>query len=352
MRQHTPGRALIIGVASYMNIRSLPAAVRNDVADLHATLINPKICGLHPAKVTLLVDTDATRSAVTAAINHEATELVSGEPFLLYFSGHGERDEKDVSFLLTHEADPARLPDTAISDVELLDGLQSIKSDRQVIILDACHAGAIGTLKSTTSLPPSGLSEKSLNLLVGGRGRVILSSCRSDEKSTIIHGDRNSVFTASLLRGITGGARSKGDGTIGILDLFDFVADDVPKVAAQHPVFKADGLESNFPLFRTQDATDAKDTFTISGSPSAIEISDLLAKLFPTGPRHDDVWVRAGGDLSRLSLAGHGRAQWFSAITTVMQGGGGLSLPALLEIAALDFPANDQLKQMSARFHT
>ncbi|MDP9789001.1 caspase family protein [Agrobacterium tumefaciens] len=351
MRQHTPGRALIIGVASYLNIRSLPVAVRNDVADLRATLIAPEICGLDPAKVTLLVDTEATRSAVVAAIDRHAANLADGEPFLLYFSGHGERDERDESFLLTHEADPARLRDTAISDAELLKGLQSIKSDRQVIILDACHAGAIGTLKSGTPLP-SGLSEKSLSLLIRGRGRVILSSCRSNEKSAIIHGDRNSVFTASLLRGIAGGAKSKDDGTIRIFDLFDFVAQDVPKFAAQHPVFKADGLESNFPLFRTQVATNAKDIITIAGTPTATEISDLLANLFPTGPRHDDVWLRAGGDLSRISLGGHGRAQWFSAITTVVQGGGGLSLRALLEIAARDFPDNDQLKQMSARLHT
>ncbi|MGO7659744.1 caspase family protein [Rhizobium ruizarguesonis] len=351
MIEYTRGRALIVGVASYQNIRSLPAAVLNDIRDMHSTLTNPQVCGLDPSKVTLLADASANRAAVIEALNDNASSASDEEPFLLYFSGHGERNDMGQSFLLTHEADPSCLSKTAISDTELLMALQSGRSDRQVAILDACHAGAVGRLKSNSaSYGPRGLSPETLDLLSAGKGRVILSSCRADETSVIRQGDRNSVFTSSLLKGLSGGARSKEDGTIGILDLFGFVAEDVPKFAQQHPVLKADGLEGNFSLFKAPAAVASQSSNAMSSPPSVLEVSDLLSELFPTGPTQDDIWLRAGGDVSRLSLKGHGRSQWFSAITTVTQGGGGLSLRKLLAAVTQDFPNHDQLKRMIARF--
>ncbi|WFU50713.1 caspase family protein [Sinorhizobium terangae] len=349
MKNYVPGRALIVGIASYKNIRSLPAAIRNDINDLHSALINPEVCGLDPTKVTLLADAEANRKTLFEALDNHASLMSSDEPFTFYFSGHGERDDLDQSFLLTHEADLGRLTETAISDTELLTALQSVRSDRQVLILDACHAGAVGTLKSgSASQRPRGLSKKTLDLMSAGKGRVIMSSCRADESSVIRQGDRNSVFTSSLLRGLSGGARPKEDGTVGIFDLFGFVADDVPKFAPQHPVLKADGLEGDFGLFKAPPASTNQSPSSTASPPTVLEISDLLANLFPTGPTQDDIWLRAGGDLSRLSLRGHGRSQWFSAITTVTQGGGGLQLRALLNAVARDFPNHDELKRMIA----
>lgn len=58
------GHALLIGVANYQQISSLPAAILNDVNDVAATLSSPMYCGYTPANVVTLLDANATRAAV------------------------------------------------------------------------------------------------------------------------------------------------------------------------------------------------------------------------------------------------------------------------------------------------
>lgn len=80
-----------------------------------------------------------------------------------------------------------------------------------------------------------------------------MASCRADEESSVVQGARNSVFTAALLAGLQGAAEKDGSGVIKVFDLFEYVADEVPKSVAddQHPIFKADNLEQNFPVTLT-----------------------------------------------------------------------------------------------------
>jgi nucleoside phosphorylase len=58
---------------------------------------------------------------------------------------------------------------------------------------------------------------------------------------------------------------------------------------------------------------------------------DELVKLYPQGPEQDDIWKRAGGDVSILTNSANRRSQWFSAIEKLSLGGGGKNItPALL----------------------
>lgn len=159
-----------------------------------------------------------------------------------------------------------------------------------------------------------------------------------------MRGWRNSLFTDSVLRALRGQARDKGDGSIGVFDLFSFVASQVPKHADQHPIFKADQLEENFSIAlhpqRSGKGASAKPSAT-----GGKNLTKLLADLYPLGPTQSEIWTRAGGELSRLSLNGHGLAQWHAALQVVQRGGGGLKLVDLLAAVADDFPENSELAE-------
>jgi hypothetical protein len=71
-----------------------------------------------------------------------------------------------------------------------------------------------------------------------------------------------------------------------------------------------------------------------------------MPDLFPLGPTDQDIWLRAGGDLSRLKLSGNGRAQWFAALRQLSLGGGGLSRENLISAALDEFPAHRELKAL------
>ena len=345
MGRFVNAHALIIGVADYTYASPLPHIVIKDARDMAAILTDPERCGYNPSNVQLLLEEDATAANIRTALAELAGRVAEDEPFLLYFSGHGDRSgppDDEHSFLLLHDSDPEELDTTAISDSELFNALREIRSQRQVLIVDACHAGGLGGLKSNGTLAePKGVASSLLDRLGGGVGLVVLASSRSNEFSHVIATSENSVFTESLLRALAGAGRNRGDGTVGVLDVFDYVSRDVPlRQRGQTPVFKADRLESNFAI-----AAVAVKTAKVRPAESAPSMStaSLFAKLYPQGPMENELWSRAGGDVARLSLAGNGLAQWHRAITLISNGGGGLDLTTLVQTVLKDFPDNDEL---------
>ena len=66
------------------------------------------------------------------------------------------------------------------------------------------------------------------------------------------------------------------------------------------------------------------------------------------GPQDDEIWSRAGGDLSRLQTRSSGQAAWHSAIRTLKQGGGGANIDFNSLLAAIknDFPNHSDLAKI------
>jgi adenosylhomocysteine nucleosidase len=68
-----------------------------------------------------------------------------------------------------------------------------------------------------------------------------------------------------------------------------------------------------------------------------------LIKLYPQGPEQDNIWKRAGGDVSFLVNTSSRKSQWFNAIEKLALGGGGkfISLESLLNTIKEDYPESD-----------
>ena len=61
--------ALVVGIADYRHVTTLPSAVRNDACDVRDLLVDPRHCGYPPGHVTLLLDGEATRRAIMDALS-------------------------------------------------------------------------------------------------------------------------------------------------------------------------------------------------------------------------------------------------------------------------------------------
>lgn len=78
-----------------------------------------------------------------------------------------------------------------------------------------------------------------------------------------------------------------------------------------------------------------------------VRFQELAARLYPLGPKENDVWRNAGGDLSRLDLSESGHTQWGRALWKIQQGGGGdISTPKLLAAMLIDFANNQDLQYL------
>jgi hypothetical protein len=165
-------------------------------------------------------------------------------------------------------------------------------------------------------------------------------------------GARNSAFTQALIEGLGGAADLNGSGLIKVFDLFNYIADRVPATTAdkQHPIFKASHVEQNFPVALSRGGVKNAITSGPSAHGSNVwkTLQSVLPDLYPTGPSDQEIWARAGGDVSHLRLQGTGRAMWFAALRMLEQGGGGykISLKSLLEVALSDFPQHPALQAL------
>ncbi|NEO94044.1 MAG: TIR domain-containing protein [Moorea sp. SIO3G5] len=249
--------ALVVGIANYQNINQLPNTILQDAQDIYNLLIDPEYCSYSPERVQLLLDSQATKAALTEALANLAQQSNKDSTVLIYISSHGGQIEKGAyqgEYLLPVDTNltsgGSLLAQTAISGDQFTEALRAIPARKLVVVFDCCHAGGIGQPKDVDgSTLKQGLPEKYYDSLTQGRGRVILASSRSSEKSYVLRDAENSLFTQHLLDGLQGGAIGSG-GVIRILDLFNYLQPRVTSDQAnQHPILKAE-IEDNFPIAR------------------------------------------------------------------------------------------------------
>ena len=150
---------------------------------------------------------------------------------VLYFSGHGIRDEYGSLYLAVKNTNRARLRSTAIKTDFIREAMDQSRSKRQVLILDCCNSGAF----AQGSKAETGGSVGTASAFQGtGFGRVVLTA--SDATQFAWEGDQiigeveNSLFTHFLVKGLEGAADLDGDGRITVDELYDYAHEQVVNV--------------------------------------------------------------------------------------------------------------------------
>ena len=278
----TRGRALIIAIANYTHVTPLPPTVLNDGKAVYKLLTSRAHCGYLPENVKLMPEQEATADNIRTALKDLARDAGLEDTVVVYFSGHGRRvgpKSAQKAFLCPVNFDPSQADATGIGSAELTNLLADIKSERLVVLLDACRAEAAGAVKGAVPAggEKPGLGNATYDALAEGRGRVIIAACRDDEVSVVKSDSRNSLFTEKVLDALNGAAGSPGDGTIRILEVFNYVALKVTESNIdQHPVLKT-SMEKDFAVSLFQGGQ--KKTETRPGG-SEIPIESVVVGIF------------------------------------------------------------------------
>lgn len=275
MAHFDQGYALVIGVANYPHVRPLPESVLNDARAISAILQDPTRAGYPRDHVRLLLDKEATRQGILNGLAWLANNAGKDATAVVYFSGHGGRitsGEHAGNYLIPYDTRLNAIETTAISSTEFTAALNKIQTQKLVVLLDACHSGGTGDPKDAglagEALDPNagllinmdakavdepavkrGLDDAAYDQLKQGSGRVIFASSKSEEVSYVLPNAQNSLFTQCLLEALNGKAKHEGDGLLRIFDVVSYVFQEVPRRhAKQHPIFKVNDLDANFPL--------------------------------------------------------------------------------------------------------
>jgi len=214
--------ALIIGSGEYEDTKL--AGLRTpdaDVGNLAEVLRDPEIGGFD--EVTALLNQPS--AVVRRGIARLFAEKSPDDLLLLFFSGHGIRDDNGDLYLAVKDTENNLLSATAIPAGYITAEMDRSRSRRQVLILDCCHSGAFA--RGTKGA--AGISVGTAAAFEGnGYGRVVLTASDSTqyawEGDQIIGQPESSVFTSYLVQGLkTGEADADADGRITLDELFDFV---------------------------------------------------------------------------------------------------------------------------------
>jgi hypothetical protein len=225
-------RALVVATYDYADTGlSRLAAPAHDAESFASVLQDPAIAGFD---VTMLVD--QPHHVVGEAIADFYAAARRDDLTLLYFSGHGVKDDEGRLYLAMSNTRRGALMFTAISAAQLNDAMDASPSRRKVLILDCCYSGAFPAGRTAKADPGVHTLER-----FQGKGRAVLTA--SDSTQYAFEGDdlrgsgTSSVFTRHLVEAISSGAADLDeDGDIALDELYSYVYERVvAEIPQQRP---------------------------------------------------------------------------------------------------------------------
>ncbi len=203
--------ALVVGINAYQFCSPLSYAC-NDADAVASALVDQ--LGFESGKLFLLKDEQATKQAILDRyLDLSSLATDPDDRVFVFFAGHGFTTQGlvrgPVGYLVPVDGSTDRLNSLIRCD-ELTRNADLIPAKHILFIIDACYSGLI-----TQRVTPPGTG-RFVNDMLQRMSRQVITAGKADE--TVADGGgpagKNSIFTAYLIDGLSGGASDAG----GVLD--------------------------------------------------------------------------------------------------------------------------------------
>ncbi len=254
--------ALVVGISRFTDAKIPRLNFTTADANAFAAELTDANIGRFPAShVRVLTDEQATTKNIKEGLNWIARHAGTNDLVVIYVATHGTPRTMDTAgganYLVTYDTevysggsfDEDAMFATAYPMVELADSVASrMKALRTAIILDTCYSGGAGNGDASGALATKGPSDKMLERMSQGTGRIVLSASQVNEESLESPALRHGYFTYFLLQ-----ALKNGNGTTPLSQVYGWVAQQVTaRVSAdgshQHPVMSRSSADADFAL--------------------------------------------------------------------------------------------------------
>jgi hypothetical protein len=251
--------AIIGGISNYASPDLNLRFAAKDAEDMTSalTLAAKRLFGAEKVHISLLRTSADPSTAPTKENFRKAFEAAArarpDDILVVYLAGHGVAlsGDDDVYCYPTQEArtiareslsDPALRQRTAITSDELVEWTKEIKALKQVMILDTCEAGA-AAVKLVEKRNVSANQTRAIERLKDRTGFHVMMGSAADAVSYEASRYGQGLLTYALLQGMKGAALRE-DEFVDISTLFQYAADQVPRLARdiggiQRPVIAA-----------------------------------------------------------------------------------------------------------------
>jgi uncharacterized caspase-like protein len=220
--------ALLIGNGTYDDaaFRAL-ARPATDVEALSRVLADPSIGEFDEVVPLIDADCNTIRKAVAGLYKKRS----SGDVLLMFYAGHGVKDDFGELHLVTRDTVSDELSATAIASSFISREMDRSRSLNQILILDCCFSGAFAGARAAQA----GSVGARESFQGNGTGRVILTASDAFEfaweEEEGVSGP-NSVFTKYLVQGLEQGEADRDcDGLVTVDEWYDYVYDEMQRSA-------------------------------------------------------------------------------------------------------------------------
>lgn len=239
---------LTIGISRHVNDPRLDL----DFADDDATAPNKELLrqdGGLCARVNLakpIVDDAATLRNILDGLRDLERRMTPDEEdvAVILFSGHGTKVGEDY-YLLPSDVDASDDTGIEASGLDIDRVLKLIgrmgEKGKVLVLLDACHSGAI--LKGSKATSPPDITSIREELAAAGNGVIVMSTSSGIEVSRESPDWQQGAFTKAILEALRGDGDSDGDGWLTVAELEGHVVQSVRALThnAQNPTITVPG---------------------------------------------------------------------------------------------------------------
>ena len=174
--------------------------------------------------VYLLVDEQATKQAIQSILFELVEKVKRSDTVVLFFAGHGLRDENFNYYFAPYELDLGDIKGTGVATDVFERALSKIDAEQIFAFFDTCHSGGVlGELQVGT--------ERLVERLMKKSGVTVFCSSTGEEVSFEREDWGHGAFTLALLEGLKGEAdRLPQDSYVTLAELQAFVSSRVSKL--------------------------------------------------------------------------------------------------------------------------
>lgn len=235
---------LAIGVAEYEGRNKLPPFAALDAKKV-AEAFQARSKGVFAKIEThILMDKQATKKGIGEGLDWLASKMTSKDVGIVFFSGHGTRDDEGRFHLCPIDLNPRDAIGSCFNGAELKRRLDDMPG-RLVAMLNSCHSGEV-----TEHEPPPRTDSLVQDLSSEDSGVVVMSASLGREYAI---GDRRcdaGYFSLAIIEGLEGHGDLNEDGVINLdeLDIYAFERVRQLSDGKQHPTTSIPPGVRSFPL--------------------------------------------------------------------------------------------------------
>jgi uncharacterized caspase-like protein len=236
---------LAVGVSAYPGKMRLHYAA-SDAELITRTFQERSQTTFGKIEVRLLTDHEATKKNILEGLQWLATRMTPLDVGIVFFSGHGARDEDGNFFLVPVDVSVRDPAGTCVSGDTLRLALTDMPG-RLVAILDCCHSGSVAE-----NLGSGRADNLARDLVNDDCGVVVMCASLGREYAMESEETRAGFFTRSLVEGLCGSADLNKDHIIHISELDYYAAVRVRQLSGgkQNPLTGRPPTIRSFPLAR------------------------------------------------------------------------------------------------------